>query len=249
MCWNTTGTPTPDDNSTSDGVGTGRFTSRITDLDPNTAYYVRAFAISSVGMGYGQELTFTTSAATQDDDGSSPGDAADATTAPDLRVAVTAPTTVANVGDELAFEVDVQNVGDGDATGVVLWFPLPPGTEFVSAWLIGGQSAQSAPLNAYVEGDEIAVELANVLAAEDVQIELILRATASGTLTLEASVSSAEQATPATAQANADVEVDEVYLEIVNTVTPIGACGMFGFTTPMLLTLGLLAMKRRHCRL
>ncbi len=46
---------------TSNGFGVGPFVSEITNLTPNTTYYVRAYATSSYGTGYGNEITFTTS--------------------------------------------------------------------------------------------------------------------------------------------------------------------------------------------
>ena len=58
VCWNTGGSPTTGDSKTADGAGTGVFTSTITSLVPGTAYYVRAYAISSVGTAYGSEITF-----------------------------------------------------------------------------------------------------------------------------------------------------------------------------------------------
>ena len=61
VCWNTTGNPTIDDDHTSDGTGTGSFTSSITGLTPNTPYYVKAYATNSAGPGYGDQQSFTTS--------------------------------------------------------------------------------------------------------------------------------------------------------------------------------------------
>ena len=61
VCWNTTGTPTTSDDYTSDGSGTGSFTSSITGLTENTKYYVRAYATNSVGTAYGDQVNFTTS--------------------------------------------------------------------------------------------------------------------------------------------------------------------------------------------
>jgi len=64
ICWNTSANPTTADSKTSDGSGTGSFTSSITGLLPNTTYYVRAYAISSAGTNYAtNELTFTTNTA------------------------------------------------------------------------------------------------------------------------------------------------------------------------------------------
>ncbi len=60
ICWNTGGTPTTADNKTTDGTGTGAFASNLTDLLPNTTYYVRAYATNTAGTGYGNEISFTT---------------------------------------------------------------------------------------------------------------------------------------------------------------------------------------------
>ena len=62
VCWNATGTPTITDRKTTDGNGTGTFTSTITDLIPCTTYYVRAYATNSEGTAYGEQVTFTTTA-------------------------------------------------------------------------------------------------------------------------------------------------------------------------------------------
>ncbi|MBK7131846.1 MAG: hypothetical protein IPH69_03195 [Bacteroidales bacterium] len=61
VCWSTSANPTTSDNSTSDGTGPGIFTSTITGLSANTVYYIRAYAINSVGTAYGNEYSFTTS--------------------------------------------------------------------------------------------------------------------------------------------------------------------------------------------
>ena len=62
VCWSTSQNPTIDDNDgmTTDGNGTGSFTSNIPNLAPNTRYYVRAYATNSAGTGYGDEISFTT---------------------------------------------------------------------------------------------------------------------------------------------------------------------------------------------
>ncbi|NPD48002.1 MULTISPECIES: LamG-like jellyroll fold domain-containing protein [unclassified Lentimicrobium] len=60
VCWNTTGSPTTSDPKTTNGSGTGTFTSSITGLSPNTTYYVRAYATNSEGPAYGSEISFTT---------------------------------------------------------------------------------------------------------------------------------------------------------------------------------------------
>jgi uncharacterized protein (TIGR02145 family) len=60
VCWNTSTGPTTANSKTTDGSGTGAFTSNITGLSPGTAYYIRAYATNSVGTVYGNELNFTT---------------------------------------------------------------------------------------------------------------------------------------------------------------------------------------------
>jgi uncharacterized protein (TIGR02145 family) len=70
VVWNTTGIPTITDNKTTDGFGTGLFFSNMTDLSPNTTYYVRAYATNSIGTEYGNQQTFnTTQQAVTDIDG------------------------------------------------------------------------------------------------------------------------------------------------------------------------------------
>jgi uncharacterized protein (TIGR02145 family) len=60
VCWSTGSTPTIADPHTSDGDGTGSFTSNLNGLNPNTLYYLRAWAVNSAGIAYGNTLSFTT---------------------------------------------------------------------------------------------------------------------------------------------------------------------------------------------
>lgn len=62
VCWSTTQNPTTSNSKTTDGTGSGSFTSSISGLNPGTTYYVRAYATNSTGTGYGNEIMFTTSA-------------------------------------------------------------------------------------------------------------------------------------------------------------------------------------------
>lgn len=61
VCWSTTATPTINDSKSSDGSGTGSFTSNITGLTASTAYYLRAYATNSEGTSYGSQKQFTAS--------------------------------------------------------------------------------------------------------------------------------------------------------------------------------------------
>lgn len=59
ICWAITQNPTTADSKTSDGTGTGSFSSSITGLSPNVTYYVRAYASNSAGTAYGSQVSFT----------------------------------------------------------------------------------------------------------------------------------------------------------------------------------------------
>jgi uncharacterized protein (TIGR02145 family) len=63
VCWGTAANPTTGGSKTSNGTGTGSFTSAITGLNPGTTYHVRAYASNSAGTGYGNDLSFTTETA------------------------------------------------------------------------------------------------------------------------------------------------------------------------------------------
>lgn len=60
VCWSTSQNPDRDDDCTRDGSDVGEFTSLIAGLNPDTGYYVRAYAVNSEGTGYGEEREFTT---------------------------------------------------------------------------------------------------------------------------------------------------------------------------------------------
>lgn len=64
ICWSTaTGPTTALLTKTSDGSGTGAFVSSMSGLLAGTTYFIRAYAINSVGTAYGNEVSFTTTAA------------------------------------------------------------------------------------------------------------------------------------------------------------------------------------------
>lgn len=60
FCWNTTGNPSISDNYVVAGSGNGAFSGSITGLTPMTQYYVRAYAVNSIGIAYGNEVSFST---------------------------------------------------------------------------------------------------------------------------------------------------------------------------------------------
>ncbi|MDE3057298.1 MAG: T9SS type A sorting domain-containing protein, partial [Bacteroidota bacterium] len=59
VCWDTASAPSLSKNHTSDGIGTGSFTSSLTGLTPGKKYYVRAYAANAAGTAYGNEISFS----------------------------------------------------------------------------------------------------------------------------------------------------------------------------------------------
>lgn len=62
VCWSTNQNPTIADNKTTNGTGTGSFTSSITGLIPGKTYYIRAYAVNIIGTAYGNQITTITTA-------------------------------------------------------------------------------------------------------------------------------------------------------------------------------------------
>ncbi len=60
VCWSTSPNPTLDDSHTTNGSGMGSFSSSITGLTISTTYYVRAYATTTAGTAYGEQVSFTT---------------------------------------------------------------------------------------------------------------------------------------------------------------------------------------------
>lgn len=60
ICWSKTINPTKANNYIAVGTGTGIFSTSVTGLELGTRYYVRAYAVNSAGISYGEEKSFTT---------------------------------------------------------------------------------------------------------------------------------------------------------------------------------------------
>jgi uncharacterized protein (TIGR02145 family) len=69
VCWSTSQNPTVAlSTKTSNGMGTGSFTSSIIGLSPNTLYFLRAYATNSAGTAYGNQISFTSGASSSPTD-------------------------------------------------------------------------------------------------------------------------------------------------------------------------------------
>ncbi len=62
VCWSTGSSPTTSNSKTSNGTGSGSYSSSISGLLSNTTYYVRAYATNSAGTAYGGQVSFKTTA-------------------------------------------------------------------------------------------------------------------------------------------------------------------------------------------
>ena len=60
VVYSTTENPTIDNTKISNGVGTGTFSCELTELKEGVTYYVRAYAINTRGVSYGEQVSFTT---------------------------------------------------------------------------------------------------------------------------------------------------------------------------------------------
>jgi uncharacterized protein (TIGR02145 family) len=63
ICWSTTASPTVENSKTTESGSLGAFVSTLSGLEPDTRYFVRAYATNSTGTGYGNQVAFSTSLA------------------------------------------------------------------------------------------------------------------------------------------------------------------------------------------
>lgn len=61
ICWNTSPNPSVNDSKLVSGNGLGTFNTTLTNLIPNTTYYIRAYASNALGTAYGSQVSFSTS--------------------------------------------------------------------------------------------------------------------------------------------------------------------------------------------
>jgi uncharacterized repeat protein (TIGR01451 family) len=235
VCWGTSAGPITAGNHTTDGTGTGSFTSRLTGLSPDTAYHVRAYATNTAGIAYGSDVTFTTAALPPDTPGQK---------VPDLRVTVTAtasdPDQPVQVGQEVPFLVTVENVGTGDANDVTVIVPIPAGMEFVAANVLSDGTAQLAPNQPLVVEDKVYINVGHVAAGQQVRIELVLRTTAAGQTSVSANAECDEQPELVLGTSAQVVAEDEYY--VIQRQTPL-LCGNAGALMSAITLLGLTGLK------
>jgi hypothetical protein len=72
VCWSKSPNPTITGSIANDfsvdGNGDQSYVSELTQLEPNTTYYTRAYATNSIGTGYGNQISFSTIGGTNSED-------------------------------------------------------------------------------------------------------------------------------------------------------------------------------------
>lgn len=139
ICWSTAANPTVNDSRLTSGSGTGSFSKTLTGLSAGTTYYVRAYAINSLGTVYGNEVTFTAETPTVE---------------PVVNVPTVTTLTVGNITSESA-ALSGNVTDDGNATVTergVCWStshnPTVAGNHTVSGTGMGSFMTSVAGLNA-----------------------------------------------------------------------------------------------------
>jgi len=116
VCWSTSSSPTTNDSKTSNGSGTGSFSSSLTGLTPGQAYYVRAYAVNSNGVGYGSDVGFSADCFTNAPGGLTAGSVSETSFA----------ASWSTVGGATGYRLDVATnatfAGGGDGNGGVEGF-------------------------------------------------------------------------------------------------------------------------------
>ena len=181
VCWSADGTPTIADSHTSDGAGSGAFTSTLSGLSPETAYNVRAYATNAAGTAYGDVASLTTAAPAPPGE---PPSGPDPTPGHHLVLTIQAEQAEAIVGQRAAFRVTLSNEGAGDADAVEVLIELPEGVEFVSAQLPAGGAAQPALTAIGVFGRQLRLVTPVVRAGLSLELRVVVRPMSRGLIAL-----------------------------------------------------------------
>jgi uncharacterized repeat protein (TIGR02543 family) len=150
---------------------------------------------------------------------------------PVLDVAVTTTSDPSNAGspvvagDLLSVGVGVENVGGGVATSVRVSLSLPDNVEFVSAAVSGGDGARVQPAQVSVEGSRLTIEVGDIPAAGQVQVELMLRAKSGGSARFSARVLS-EEAPEGVETPFSEVTIEDAYYLVFRRSSSCGVIGM-----------------------
>jgi phosphodiesterase/alkaline phosphatase D-like protein len=161
VCWGIAPNPTTADRHTVDGSGTGAFTSFLTGLKENTAYYVRAYATNAAGTAYGGQFTFKTAGGAFGVVITNPADGATVSGTVTISAAVTSGAAAANVEitavSRVVFYIDGTQIAEDTAA--------PYKTQWdTTAYADGSHTVEAVAYDANNQSarDEITVTVNNV---------------------------------------------------------------------------------------
>ena len=137
------------------------------------------------------------------------------------------------VGQQLALRLTVRNVGDGPASSVLVDVNLPDTLQFVS----------STPLAAAARDQVVSVTVGDLAAGAGVRTTILVKSLAAGEAQPSATLRGDEAGAPVRVDANAALEIQNEYLEIISTTArvPLLPCGA-GVVGPLLTSAGLLLL-------
>lgn len=141
IVWSTSQNPSLETNEgfTTDGSGAGVFYSSLSNLTPQTVYYVKAYATNSEGTSYGNEVSFETTE----------------------EVVVTTNTIIVNdtsaaLGNEITIEVEMEN--QSDIVAFQMDFVLPEGFSYVDgSYTLSNRSQEHTPGQSILTGNVLRV--------------------------------------------------------------------------------------------
>lgn len=232
ICWNTSGQPTVAGFQLQEGAGVGGFAMTFHGLTPGTKYFVRAYAINSSGTGYSSEVSFVTK-----------GDLK-----PVFQMSVTPRANPLRVGDPAIFDVELRNVGTGEANDVFVSIPLPETTEFVSADMGPSQPAGSAlAQTGQMKDGAVTFNIASLVAGETVSMRLIVEPQSEGALGVTAFSVNGDQSAQAVGNMGYYVQVQGGSPTGVTSICGAGAApGLIGMATMLPLVIGARRIRRRR---
>ena len=136
VCWSTSKYPTINDSKTTDGTGTGSFTSAITGLTADTKYYVRAYATNALGTFYGDTVSFTTIAAV----------------IPTVELIVATPNPFTETEIQIIAEGQILSDGGAEVTATGICWGTEPGLSIQASSMSLGNLVQDPYFIAYTSG-------------------------------------------------------------------------------------------------
>lgn len=230
-------TVTPDAQSS---VGAGAATAialTFTDFNWNTPQTVSVTAIDDIVVQGSRMSTISHTAASADSDYDgipidgvvvSITDDDAAVSEPQVSVTIQSPNHTVIVGDSLMLVVTVSNDGANAASTLRLLLPTVPGVEFGSAYEAVGAAEDGPKLATTATSKGFEIALSDLPSGESLQVNIHVRALLTGELAFTAAILQTGSTWIVESSTAAHVTVEDEYVVIVTTSTPVHLCGSLG---------------------